>query len=173
MDRLSALTRGMQLMLVGGVLLLIDTFLHWQEVSASAFGVEIVAAGVNAWHGFWGIVMCLALLVLLAWMVARLVDVKIPLPFSDTLLAAGLAAIVLLFALIKNLADDYSTKWSYIGIVLAAVVAAGAWLEVQAAGGVDALRSEVTSMRRTEPPASTPPPPPPPESSSGPGETAR
>ena len=174
MDRVSALTRGMQLMLVGGVLLLIDTFFHWWEYSPEALGVS-VSVGQNAWHGFWGIIMCLALVVLLAWMIARLLDVKIPLPFSDTLLAAGLASIVLLFALIKNLADDYSTIWSYIGIVLAAVVAVGAWLEVQTAGGVDALRTEVSSMRRTEPPASSPPPsssPPPPDSPSGPGETA-
>src|SRR5215208_5680312 len=162
MDRLTALTRGMQLMLVGGVLLLIDTFLNWQEVSVKVAGVTVVSAGVSAWHGFWGIIMCLALIVLLAWMVARLAGVKIPLPFSDTMLAAGLAGIVLLFALIKNLADDYSTKWSYIGIVLAAVVAAGAWLEVQTAGGVDALRSEMSSMRKTEPPAPTPPPAEPP-----------
>jgi hypothetical protein len=169
MDRLSALTRGMQLMLVGGVLLLIDTFLNWQEVSVNVAGVTVVSAGVSAWHGFWGIIMCLALIVLLAWMVARLAGVKIPLPFSDTMLAAGLAGLVLLFALIKNLADDYSTKWSYIGIVLAAVVAAGAWLEVQTAGGVDALRSEMSSMRKTEPPAPTPPPSEPP---SGPSETA-
>src|ERR1051326_9594589 len=166
MDRLSALSRGMQLMLVGGVLLLIDTFLHWQEVSAKLGGVTIVSAGVSAWHGFWGVIMCLALIVLLAWLVARIAGVKIPLPVSDTLLAAFLTAIVLLFAVIKNLADDFSTKWSYIGIVLAGVVAAGAWLEVEAAGGMDVLRSEVSSLS-SDSQASPPPEPPP----AGPGET--
>ena len=45
MERFSALTRGMQLMLVGGVLLLIDTFLHWQEVSVKIEGVTVVSAG--------------------------------------------------------------------------------------------------------------------------------
>ena len=170
MERLSALTRGMQLMLVGGVLLLIDTFLHWQEVSASAFGIKIVSVGVNAWHGFWGVIMCLALIVLLVWIVARVAGVKIPaLPFSDTMLAAGLAAIVLLFALIKNLVDDYSTKWSYIGIVLAGVVAFGAWLEVEAVGGMNVLRTEMSSLtsdssERTPPPAEPPP--------ASPGETS-
>ena len=159
MDRLSALTRGTQLMLVGGVLLLIDTFPHWQEVSAKAFGVKLVSVGFNAWHGFWGVVMCLALIALLAWIGARIAGVKIALPFSDTLLAAGLAAVVLAFAVIKNLADDYSTKWSYIGIVLAGVVAAGAWLEVEAAGGVDVLRSEVSSLTSDAP--ETPPAEPP------------
>ena len=160
MERLSALSRGMQLMLVGGVLLLIDTFLHWQGVAS---------VGISAWHGFWGVIMGLALVALLAWMIARLAGVKIPLPFSDTMLAAGLAGIVLLSALIKNLADDYSTKWSYIGIVLAGVLAGGAWLEVQAAGGVDVLRSEMSSMRKSEPPAPSEPPA---EPLSGSGERA-
>jgi hypothetical protein len=168
MDRLSTLSRGMQLMLIGGVLLLIDTFLHWQEVSAKAFGIKVIAVGVNAWHGFWGVVMCLALIVLLAWIVARLVGVKIPLPVSETMLAAGLAGIVLLFAVIKNLADDYSTKWSFIGIVLAGLVAVGAWLQVQAAGGVDVLRSEMSSMTTSDSSGTSPPPSEPPSST---GET--
>jgi len=172
MDRLSALSRGMQLMLVGGVLLLIDTFLHWQEVSAKIAGVTIVSAGVSAWHGFWGVIMCLALVVLLAWVVAKIAGVKIPLPVSETMVAAVLAGIVLLFAVIKNLSDDYSTKWSYIGIVLAAVVAAGAWLQVQAAGGVDTLRSEMSSMKSSDSSGTTPPSSPPPsEPPSGPSET--
>ena len=73
----------------------------------------------NAWHGFWGIVMCLALLVLLAWLIARVAGVEMALPVPEVVVAAGLSLIVLLFAVLKNLRDDYSTKWSYIGIVLA------------------------------------------------------
>jgi hypothetical protein len=176
MDRLNALSRGTQLMLGGGVLLLIDSFLHWQEVSAKLGNVTIISVGVNAWHGFWGVVMCLALIVLLVWIVAKAAGIALSLPVSDTLLAAGLAAIVLGFAVIKNLADSYSTKWSYIGIVLAAVVALGAWREVEAAGGLDTLRSEVSSMTATDakpapPPAAEPPAAPPPESPA-PGDPA-
>ena len=73
-----------------------------------------------------------------------------------TMALIGAMAIVLLFAVLKNLTDDYSTKWSYIGIVLAAVVAAGAWLQVQASGGVETLRSEVSSLTATDSRASTP-----------------
>jgi hypothetical protein len=171
MDRLSALSRGMQLMLVGGVLLLIDTFLNWQEVSAKVAGVTVVSVGQSAWHGFWGVIMCLALIVLLAWVVAKIAGVKISLPVSDTMVAAVLAGIVLLFAVIKNLSDDYSTKWSYIGIVLAAVVAAGAWLQVQAAGGVDTLRSEMSSMTSSSSSGTPPSSPPPTEPPSSPSET--
>lgn len=152
MDSLSALSRGTQIMLGAGVLLLIDTFLHWQSVDLGPISV-----GQNAWHGFWGIVMALALIVLLAWIVVRLVGVNLSLPVSETMVAAALAAIVLVFAVIKNLADDYSTIWSYIGIVLGAAIAYGAWLQVQAAGGVDTLRSEVSSMGSSPEPSSTPP----------------
>jgi len=156
MDKLTALSRGTQLMLAAGVLLLIDTFLRWQEVSASVAGVEVVSVGRNAWHGFWGVLMCLLLLVLLAWLVARIAAVKISLPVSETLLAAALAGLVFLFALLKNLIDDYSTIWSYIGVVLAAGIAVGAWLEVQAAGGIDPLRSEMSGMRSRDTAAGTP-----------------
>lgn len=164
MDRLSALSRGMQIMLGAGVLLLIDTFFNWQSVDLGP-----VSVGQSAWNGFWGIVMGLALIVLLAWGAARLAGVNLSLPVSETLVAAALAAIVLVFAVIKNLADDYSSFWSYVGIVLAAIVAFGAWMQVQAAGGVETLRSEMSSM-----PSSSPPPPPPastPPPSDQPGPT--
>lgn len=189
MDRLSALSRGMQIMLGAGVLLLIDTFLAWQSIDVGPFEVS-----QNAWHGFWGIVMGIALIALLAWAVARIAGVELRLPVSETMIATLLAVIVFLFALIKNLVDDYSTIWSYIGVLLAAALAFGAWLELQAAGGVDTLRTEMDSMRSrptseppagttstaaaTEPPAppSSPPPPPaqpgsPPPSSAPSGTT--
>jgi hypothetical protein len=75
---------------------------------------------------------------------------------------------VLLFAVIKNLSDDYSTKWSYIGIVLAGVVAAGTWLQVQEAGGVEVLRSEMSSRTTSDSSGTSAPPAGPP---SGSGET--
>ena len=75
------------------------------------------------------------------------------------MLGAVVAAIILLFALIKVLADDFTAFWAYVGLVLAAIVAVGAWLNVQEAGGVDSLRSEASGMkdaahddRRPEPP---------------------
>jgi hypothetical protein len=43
------------------------------------------------------------------WQTRNALDVAIPLPVSETLVASGLAATVLLFALIKNPSDDSST----------------------------------------------------------------
>jgi hypothetical protein len=145
MDRFNALGRGMQIMLVAGVLLLIDTFLAWQKVTVTILGVE-ASSSANAWHGFWGVVMGLLVIVMVAWLIARLAAVDLPLPVSSAMVSATIAVIIFLFALIKNLADDYSTFWSYLGVILAALIAVGAWLQVQESGGIETLKAEATSM---------------------------
>jgi hypothetical protein len=161
MDRFNALGRGAQLMLVAGVLFLISTFFNWQEVE-----VGPVEVGQSAWHGFWGVVMGLLAIVLIVWLLARVAAVDIPIPFSAALISAVLAVLIFLFALIKVLTDDFVSGWAWVGLVLAALIVVGAWLEVQAAGGIDALRSEVSrpSAARMSTPTTTataPPPPPP------------
>jgi hypothetical protein len=151
MDRFNALGRGMQVMLVAGVLLFIDTFFNWQE--SGPFGV-------SAWDDFGGIIMGLLTIVLVLWIVARLAAIEIPIPVSPTLIAAGLAALIFLFALIKNLQDDYSSVWAWIGLILSIAILVGAWLQVQASGGMDALKAELPSMPAASSTASQTPPPP-------------
>ena len=112
MDRFNALGRGMQIMLVAGVLLLIDTFLPWQKVTVSILGVEAASVKASGWHGFLGVAVGLLTIILVAWLVARLAAVDIPLPVSSAMTGATLAVLIFIFALIKNLADDYSTIWS-------------------------------------------------------------
>jgi hypothetical protein len=155
MDRYKALSRGTQVMFAAGVLLLIDTFLNWQTVKA--LGIEL--GSVNAWHGFWGFLLGLLTIALLAWLVASMLGVTMSLPVSDMLLSAALGAAILICALLKALTDDFSTIWAWIGVVLAALVAVGAWLRVQEAGGMDKLRAEATSMTGSR--SEAPPPPPP------------
>jgi hypothetical protein len=146
MEKFNALGRGTQLMLLGSVLLLIDSFFRWQEVEFDLGPVGGGSVGVSAWDNFLGIVMALLTIVLIAWLVARVAGVQIPVPVSAAMLGAGLGALIFVFALLKNLTDDYSTFWSYAGVVLAALIAVGAWLEVQAAGGVETLKSEASSF---------------------------
>jgi len=162
MERFNALGRGMQVMLVGAVLLLITTFFNWQEIDFDLGPLGEGSAGQSAWNGFWGVVMGLLTIVLLAWIVARLAAVEIPIPVSTAMTAAILAFLILAFAVIKNLVDDYSTFWSYLGIVFAAAIAVGAFLQVQESGGVESLRSELpgTSTPAAPAAATTPPPPP-------------
>ena len=153
MERFTALGKGMQIMLVGGVLLLIDTIFNWQ--SRGDFGV-------SAWDDVGGIIMGLLTIVLIAWIGARLAGIEIPVPFSATLIGAALAVAILALAIIKNLQDEYSSFWAWLGMAFALAIAVGAWLQVQASGGMEQLRSEIPSMGSSAPaaPAAAPAPPP-------------
>jgi len=142
---LSKLTLGSKVVLGAGVLMLIDSFLHWQEVS---FGP--VSAGVSMWHG-WGVLVGLLLLAILVWAVAQVAGFKIALgPLSPSMVTAGLSALLLLFTLIKVLTNDYVATWAWIGLVLSAGVAAGAWLSMKAAGeSLSDLKTSVTAAAST------------------------
>jgi hypothetical protein len=161
MERFNALGRGAQMMLVGAVLLFIVMFLPWQDFDvggvADAFGVDATWSG---WHGFVGVVLGLLTIVLIAWIIVRLASVNIPLPVSTAMTAALLGTLILIFAIIKILTilGDEQTIWAWIGLVLAVVVAVGAFQTVQEAGGVDTLRSEIPSMPSSSTEAQTAPP---------------
>ncbi len=144
MERFNALSRGGKVMLVAGALLLIDTFFAWQQVEVEEFGIE---ASQNAWHGFWGVMLGLLTAVLVAWFIAKLAGVEINLPVSDAMLGGIFALVILLFTLIKILDDEFTNFWAYVGLVLAAIIAIGAWLNIQEAGGVNTLKSEASGMK--------------------------
>jgi hypothetical protein len=180
MDRFNALGRGLQLMLVGAVLLLIDTFLNWQSVDT-----PIGSFGQSAWHGLGGVLLGLLVIVLLAWLLVRLAAVDLPIPVSATLIAAFLSFLILIITILKVLIDDYSAWPSYVGIILAIVIAVGAWMQIQATGGVESLKNDATSMMPASatagsapaaaaaPPADTAAAPPPPAAEpEAPAETA-
>jgi len=163
MEQLKGLPLGRQLILGAGVLLLIDTFLHWQSVDIGPF-----TASRNGWHGFWGVLLGLLTLALVAWVAARAFEVELPMEIPEGLTSLVLGVTILAFALIKNLTDDYSTLWSYVGIVLAAIVAYGAWLVFQSSDEpMPSLGSRASSP---SPPPAAPTPTPPdaaPDSTSG------
>ena len=171
MERFNALGRGAQIMLVGAILLLIDLFLPWQSFD---FPEPISDVNWSGWRGFAGVVLGLLTIIVLAWCIVRLASVDIPLPVSTAMTAALLGTLVLIFAIIKILTilGDEQTIWAWLGLVLAIVVAVGAWQTVQEAGGVDTLRSEIPSMQSSDTAASTAPPvaapPPPPETTAAP-----
>lgn len=146
MERFNALGRGTQIMLIASVLLLIVSFFNWQEVDFDLGPLGEGSAGVSAWDDIGGILMGLLTIVLIARIVANLAAINIPIPVSFAMTSAVLAFLIFGIALIKNLTDDYSTFWSYIGVGLALLIAVGAWLEIQAAGGMDSLKNEASSF---------------------------
>jgi hypothetical protein len=159
MPNLAALSTGTKIVLGAGVLLFIDLFFAWQSIDLpDPFG----SVSQNAWHGFWGVVLGILVIALLVWMVIQIANVNLnmTLPVSDAQLTLGLAVVIFLFALIKNLVDDYSAWASYVGVVLAAGVAIGAWLRMQEAEDTGMRAAPTTTAPPpAEPPASSPPPP--------------
>jgi hypothetical protein len=186
MDRFNALGRGAQLMLIGGVLLFLDLFLAWQSIDLGPLGDY----SRKGWYGAAGVILGILTIILLAWLIVRLASVDIPLPVSTAMSAAVIGVLILIFAVIKLLSilGDETTIWAWVGLVLAIVIAVGAFRTVQEAGGVDTLRSEATTLGSSmgggaaaapaaAPPAATTAPPadaapPPTEAASPPAEAA-
>jgi hypothetical protein len=173
MERLKALGRGTQLMFIASVLLIIDSFFHWQEVDFDLGPLGSGSAGVSAWDNFLGIVMGLLTIVLIARIGARLAAVDVPIPLSFATTSFVLGVLIAVFAVLKNLTDDYSTFLSYVGVGLAVIIAVGAWMEVQEAGGVEHLKSQIPSSAGAVAPAaeasaSAPAPAPPPAAEAAP-----
>jgi hypothetical protein len=128
--KLAELGRGTQLLLLGGILLLIVSFLDWQQVSAGGF-----TAGASMWHGV-GVVAGLLLIGLLVWEGAELAGVtrNLELPVSAALISVGLAIATAAFTIIKFLVANEARHWpAWIGLILAIAIAIGGWLKYQEA----------------------------------------
>ena len=164
----SKLTLGSKVTLGAGILLLLDSFFHWQEVS-----IGPISAGTSMWHG-WGVLIGLTLLVILAWEGAKLADIKIAVgPLSPSMLTVVLSGLLILFTLIKVLADNYVASWAWIGLVLAIGVGVGAWLNMQAAGeSLADLKATVASAAGSSSAPAAPAEPETHDAGSGPADTA-
>jgi hypothetical protein len=143
------LSRGTKVLLVAGLLLLIDSFLAWQQVSVGA-GTFHVTASASMWHGI-GVVAGLLVIALLIWEGLQLAGVlkQVQLPVSAVLISVGLAAATALFTIIKFLVANEARHWpSWLGLILAIAIAVGGWLKY----------SEAPAAMAT--PATPPPAPP-------------
>src|SRR5262249_47601265 len=125
MERFNALGRGTQLMFVGAVLLFVDLFLPWQKYNGPGADLINAAGGdtsLTAFHGFGGWLLALLTVILIAWIVARMAAVDIPIPVSAAMTAGVFAFLILFIAIVKALVDDYSGWAAWVGIVLAVIV---------------------------------------------------
>jgi hypothetical protein len=129
MAKFKALSRGTQLVLVAGPLLLLSLFFTWQNLAVD-YGRAGVATmpldGFDAW-GLLVALLTIVSVVLVALM--RLTDVEMSeeVPWDSVNLALGIA--VLAVAIVKSLTDSGSTWESYAFIALAGAVAAGTYLD--------------------------------------------
>jgi hypothetical protein len=102
------------------------------------------------------VLLGLLTIAIVLWVAARAFGVALPANIPDGLATLALGALIVLFAVLKTLTDSYSAWASYVGIVLAALVAAGAWLAFQESGE-SIPRVATATPRATAPPDAAPP----------------
>ena len=130
MDALMKLSREAQVVLGGGVVLLILSFLNWQQVSYLGF-----SAGFDEWRGI-GLLAGLLIFALLGWEAARIFGVKLPAgAVSDGLVSVGLALLLALFTVIYFLTHGAARNWpARGGLLVVLVVAAAAVMRAKGEG---------------------------------------
>ena len=170
MDKFNELTTGAKLVLGATIAFLIVSFFNWYE--ADLGGIEDVAgvdAGVSMWNGV-GVIAGLIAIILLVWQAIRLANINLEIGMTPAMITAALAALLLLFTLIRVI-DGYEfadrTIWLWLGLLLAVVIAVGAWMNMQATGeGISDIRASVAGAaaaakgavdRSDEPPPTAPP----------------
>ena len=151
-----------KILLPASLLLLIDSFLDWQQVD-----LGVATPGQSMWHGL-GFLVGVLLLVLILW---ELVDTFAPdtlrgMSLPGGLITLALAAAILLFTLIRVFTLDFRHWPAWVGLILAAVIAYGGWLRFQESGDAMPSRSTMSSGGGSSGTTSggddMPPPPPPP-----------
>ncbi len=148
----AGLSNGTKVLLVGGLLLFIDTFLAWQQICVGVPGFH-ACGSQSGWHGV-GVVAGLCVIALLIWEGLQVAGVtaRLQLPVTAALISVALAAATALFTIIKFLAANEARHWpAWVGLILAIVIAAGGWLKYS--------ESPVAPAQVT-PPAPPPPAPP-------------
>jgi hypothetical protein len=147
-----------KILLPASLLLLIDSFLNWQQVD-----LGVVSAGQSMWHGL-GFLIGILLIVLIAWeaLDAFAPDTLRGMNLPGGLLALGLAGAILILTVIRVLTLDFRHWPAWVGLILALVIGYGGWLRFKESG--DAMPSRATmgggGASASSPPAATPPPPP-------------
>lgn len=129
---MSKMSTASKILLGGGILYFIDLFLQWQRVCFSVVGAS-ACGGVNGIHGI-GILNMLIVLAIIGMEVILIagMNVEMGTPQMRSTVEAGLAGALLVFTLLKILIDNDFISWpSYLGVVLAIVIAYGGWMRWQ------------------------------------------
>ena len=142
MDKLAEINHGAKVVLGGAIVFLILSFFNWQEVDLGAFG----EAGVSMWHGVGWIAGLLAIAIIV-WQAIRLSNMNFEIGVGPAMVTAFLAVLLLLFTVIKFFADSEFRTWAaWVGLILAIVIAGGAWANMKLDGRE--LRRSAEARRR-------------------------
>ena len=94
------------------------------------------------WNGI-GVLAGLLLIALIVWQAIRLANINLEIGVTPAMVTAALSILLLIFVVIRfldkpgpSIANEgvSRTIWAWIGLVLAIVIVAGAWMNMQAAG---------------------------------------
>jgi hypothetical protein len=130
-----------KILLPASLLLLLDSFLDWQQVSFAGH-----SAGQSMWHGL-GFLVGILLLLLIVWelLAAFSPDTTRGWNLPGGLITLALAAGILLFTLIRVLTLDFRHWPAWVGLILAAVITYGGWLRFQESGDPMPSRASMSS----------------------------
>lgn len=140
---MSKMSIASKIIMGGGILLLIDSFLDWQRVCFDFGGVAGLGnscGGVNAWSGngsTFGLLMGLCVIVLLIWEAMQVAGASgnIKLPISASKASAYLGFGVVGFGILKLIivltSDVKPSLFGWVGLILILAVGYGAWMKFQ------------------------------------------
>jgi hypothetical protein len=151
---MSKLTTGSWILLGGGVLLLLDSFIFsWQKVCYGGGLSELLGGSLCGKAGMWsgdagwaGVIAGLLVIALIVWEAIALAGLSMSLPMAASKISAYIGFATLAFVIIKFLLimTNHVAFGAFLGLIFALAVGYGAW------------------MRFQEPEVSAAPPPPPP-----------
>jgi hypothetical protein len=153
---LSRLSTATKVITGAAILLLIDTFLDWQQVCFAS-----VCGGQSAWHGITGWLLGLLVVALIAWQIVKILEVDLPdLPVEDRQIEMGVVGGIVIFAILKFItAGDFRHWWvQIVGLILVAVIAWFEWQKLQGRDAAPAGAASESSAPAAAAPASTPAP---------------
>ena len=127
LERLRGLSRGELVMVVAASLLVIDLFLTWQNLEVDFGPAGTATSMLDGWDG-WGLLIALTSIGLItAVVVVYASEIEIPEDVRWELWIFVGAVALFAMTLLKNLTDADSAWPSYLGVVLAGAVVAGAY----------------------------------------------
>jgi hypothetical protein len=129
MEMLKKLSLNSQLVLLGALVYLIDSFLHWQAIDTS-----LGTYSRTEWNGV-GTVAGLLVILLLAWEFARGFELKVATgSLSPAFISVVLAEALLILTVIKFLSVDFRAYGAWIGLVLSIGIGVIAFVRGKAEG---------------------------------------
>ncbi len=157
---LGKMTTADKILAGGALLLFIDSFLAWQRVCITFLSVG-ACGSASAWGGngsFFGAVMAILALLLLAGIILTAIGTAMPANVPVPTVMAALTGGTVLFGLIKFLIVlfNHVGYGAFIGLILLIAIGYGGYMKMQETG------MKFPSAGRSVPPAPPAPPPTPP-----------